>query len=162
MIRVYCSVNRSPFGKRGRAQQKIAALVREIDAAEEEHGDGSLVAVAERHGLDPQEVALVLNRGHGVYDLGDWRENYMPQLIETTTPEDIAICEQGKRELSNKVQSALSSLDLREAMIMRRRLMVDKCATLADIGSDLGVSRERVRQLEARAIGKLRARLGQA
>lgn len=148
-IRAYCAVNRSPFGKLGRSQQQIRRLLSEIDAAEEEFGDGALVAVALRHGLDPQTVALVLNSGDSHTDVTEWL------LVDSTTPEDILIEGQERKAVDDLVHDAVGKLLPREALIVQRRVMNDKRESLATIGRDLGVSRERVRQLEARAIGKL-------
>jgi len=66
--------------------------------------------------------------------------------------------------VSTRVQSALAGLDPRERYIMRMRAMADDPdeLSLAEIGRRLGVSRERARQLEARAMTKLRRLLGDA
>jgi len=56
---------------------------------------------------------------------------------------------------------ALRELSDRKRMIVRERLMSDEPRTLQELGVELGVSKERVRQLEERACGKLRARLEQ-
>ena len=44
-------------------------------------------------------------------------------------------------------------------MIIRKRRMVENGDTLEDLGKRLGVSKERVRQLESRAMGKLKESL---
>jgi RNA polymerase sigma-32 factor len=59
------------------------------------------------------------------------------------------------------VRDALSILDERERFILEQRYMGDVEVSLADLGRALGVSRERARQLEARAKEKMKARLGQ-
>ncbi len=59
------------------------------------------------------------------------------------------------------VSRALTGLDPRERYIVEHRLMADSEdeLSLADIGRTLGVSRERARQLEARAKKKLKTRI---
>ena len=62
-------------------------------------------------------------------------------------------------EIKEKLASALGQLDQRERYIVEQRYMGDKGVSLAAIGRTLGVSRERARQLEARAKQKLKQRL---
>jgi RNA polymerase sigma-32 factor len=59
------------------------------------------------------------------------------------------------------IAAALTGLDNRERYIVENRLMADNEdeMSLADIGRTLGVSRERARQLEARAKKKLKTRI---
>jgi len=66
-------------------------------------------------------------------------------------------------ELCASVRSALAELDERERYIVEHRLMADAedALTLAELGQQLGVSRERARQLEARAKRKLRSRFSE-
>ncbi|WP_119167135.1 RNA polymerase factor sigma-32 [Algihabitans albus] len=54
------------------------------------------------------------------------------------------------------LSEALGTLDRRERMIIEARRLTDEGATLEQLGTQLGVSKERVRQLEHRALGKLR------
>ncbi len=51
---------------------------------------------------------------------------------------------------------ALRQLDERERRIIRDRHLRDEAATLEDLGKKLGISKERVRQLETRAMAKLK------
>ncbi len=57
------------------------------------------------------------------------------------------------------VTRALATLNARERRIVRERLMTENPTTLEQLGQVLGVSKERVRQLEVRARSKLRASL---
>jgi RNA polymerase sigma-32 factor len=57
------------------------------------------------------------------------------------------------------LNDALTSLSERERRILRERRLVDEAATLEALGDRLGISKERVRQIESRALEKLRQAL---
>jgi RNA polymerase primary sigma factor len=61
-------------------------------------------------------------------------------------------------ELTRDVQRCVNALSPREALILRARVGLDtgEARTLEDIGRELQLSRERVRQIERRALEKLR------
>lgn len=66
------------------------------------------------------------------------------------------IGEERQRLLEEHLGGALEHLDQRERYIMEERYMKDESVSLAALGRELGVSRERARQLEARAKKKLK------
>lgn len=61
--------------------------------------------------------------------------------------------------LKSWLSEAMEGLNEREKLIVRQRRLADKGRTLEMIGQDLGISKERVRQLEAGALAKMRAKL---
>ncbi len=88
-------------------------------------------------------------------------ETRLSQLMEdpgTARPEDDVF----KKELVELTRQALSELPERERLILLKRfgVMGNEEMTLEEIGKILGLSRERVRQLEKEAKMKLRERLG--
>ncbi len=54
------------------------------------------------------------------------------------------------------IKQALKTLSDRETMIISERRLSDKTVTLEVLGKRLGISKERVRQIEHQALGKLR------
>lgn len=71
-------------------------------------------------------------------------------------PEDIAISMKDSQTRSAWLNKALGSLNEREQLIIRERHLTGETVTLEELGKSLGVSKERVRQLEQRAMGKLK------
>ncbi|MBF0425543.1 MAG: RNA polymerase factor sigma-32 [Magnetococcales bacterium] len=68
-----------------------------------------------------------------------------------------ALSREKQRILTRLIEQGLAGLDPRERQVVEARIMSDQPATLEDLGAQLRVSRERVRQLESRAMKKLRA-----
>ncbi len=63
--------------------------------------------------------------------------------------------------LAEHIETILPSLNEKERDILEQRLLADPPATLREIGEKYNISRERVRQLEARLLGKLREHLSE-
>lgn len=85
----------------------------------------------------------------------------MKDMLEDAGPgpeEEAAENQMGVR-VRRELARAMEVLDERERYVLERRSLDGSCSTLAEIGRDLGVSRERARQLQERARGKLRRRL---
>ncbi len=120
----------------------------------------SLAELAEATGLDPANVRLILERQPRAVSLdrpmGHDQESELGDLIEDThaTPEQLL----SRRELQRELQDLLDDLSQREATVIRLRFGLgdDTPHTLAEIGEGLHLSRERVRQIESRALRKLR------
>lgn len=81
---------------------------------------------------------------------------------EQLDPEAVAIALQERDQAQERVERALSELSERERRILWSRLGSDDPETLEQLGKRMGVSRERVRQLESRAREKVRRALDAA
>ncbi len=77
------------------------------------------------------------------------------------TPDETVWAERFRAQAAERVRRALDRLPEREAMIVRERLLVDDPVTLVAVGTRLGISKERVRQLEERARKRLREDLAE-
>jgi len=75
---------------------------------------------------------------------------------ERPDPEISLINKFDGRILLEQLSTALSTLPPRETFIIKRRFLTDRIRTRSDLGTELGVSKERVRQLEVRALTKLK------
>lgn len=71
-------------------------------------------------------------------------------------PEEVVIGTRDGAARSRCLAQALNELTPRERRIIHQRCLTEQGATLDEIGRELGVSKERVRQLEHRALLKLR------
>jgi len=76
------------------------------------------------------------------------------------TPEDALLAASEQRLWRRKLGSALKALPPRELAIIRRRFFSEKAPSRAALGAELGLSKERVRQLEVRALNRLKEILG--
>jgi RNA polymerase sigma-32 factor len=148
------------FFKLRRERTRIYSLV----------GDGELAdaLLAERVGVPPERIQefnqrlatrdVSLDRqvfSDGGTSLGDMLES--PNLTQEQAYLDI----QDESRMADIVRTALDTLDKREKLVVQEYLMSDDedKRSLAEIGRQLGVSRERARQLESRAKKKLRQRI---
>jgi len=93
----------------------------------------------------------------------DCRSGRLMEVVKSLSPnpEDAVLRAEATSRTSLAVLRALSTLDVRERYLVERRLMADleEQLSLAEIGRRFCVSRERARQIEARAIRRLRAAL---
>lgn len=83
----------------------------------------------------------------------DWM-GFLPD--EGPSPEEVVTGLKDAESRSRWLREAIGELSDREQTIIRRRRLVEDGATLEELGKVLGVSKERVRQLEHRALQKLK------
>jgi len=133
-------------------------------------GDGTAAdeLLATRLGLTLEQVQGMLRRLEArdvsldakMYE--DSGTAVLDTLVSPAQDQETSLAASGVQEkLKGAVREAIEELDDRERYIVENRLMADPEdeLSLAELGRRLGVSRERARQLEARAKKKLRGRL---
>ena len=84
----------------------------------------------------------------------DELQDFMPDTAPN--PEDVVIGLHDAQTRSRWLAEALNNLSPREQQIIRLRRLKEDGVTLEDLGKEFGISKERVRQLEQRAMKKLR------
>lgn len=118
--------------------------------------DSDILRIAALADLPPDRVRKTLAVPDDPLPMDD------PRVVEqvraaadegTPTPEGIAVVAQ----MQNLVREQVDRLAPREATVLRRRFGID-CDehTLEEVGKEFGVTRERIRQIEAKALRKLR------
>lgn len=88
---------------------------------------------------------------------GEWQELLAD---DRPSPEDVVIGQRDGATRARWLAEALSELNPRERIIIDQRRLREDGATLEELGRRLGVSKERIRQLEHRALQKLRQSMG--
>ena len=121
----------------------------------------SPIEVAKELGVDSEQVEWMLKVSWRPLSLeqpiGEEEDNEFGSFVEDenapspaqTVYEDL---------LKHKIEEVLSTLTPREQRILRLRfgLVNGKCYTLEEVGQKFGLTRERIRQIEARALRRLR------
>ena len=95
-----------------------------------------------------------LNDSVGADGEGEWQDFLVD---DTPGPEDIVVAVRDRAWRSGWLKQALADLTPRERTVIRARRLRENTLTLAALGTRLGISKERVRQIENEALAKLRA-----
>lgn len=125
-------------------------------------------AIANDLGVSSREVTEMEKRLAGA-DMAfdgapsdDEEHNFSPaQYLPSPNPDPAEIVETDdwQSQATNRLQGALAKLDARSQEILRARWLADKKETLQTLAKRYGISAERIRQIEQRAIGALRTEL---
>ena len=117
--------------------------------------------VAEEMGITPDKVREILKIAQEPVSLetpiGEEEDSHLGDFIEdedAPAPVDAA----SFLLLREQIESVLDTLNEREQRVLRLRFGLDdgKARTLEEVGREFGVTRERIRQIEAKALRKLR------
>ena len=96
--------------------------------------------------LDQREISL------DAPAYSDSDATLVEMLPGSAEPQDVVVARRRRQSgIELRLEGALSVLDDRERLIVEKRILSDDSASLASLGRELGVSRERARQLAARA-----------
>lgn len=159
------------------AQKKLFFNLRKVQAAAERAAAGRADALSQQELAETiarelevplDEAILMLGRMAGPDmslntpqgDEGDGRE-WIELIEDDGRPTEDAVLGrmEAERQLGILTQ-ALDALPERERRIIVRRHLHDEPQTLTELGQELGISKERVRQLEERALSRMREAIG--
>ncbi|MEW6314246.1 MAG: RNA polymerase sigma factor RpoH [Pseudomonadota bacterium] len=150
-----------------KAQRKLFFNLRSMKKGFAALGRDEVAEVARQLGVKPEEVVEMETRLGG-QDIAldpapDEDDAYSPiAYLAAEGAEISAILEQeeGQRLYGNGLEQALAGLDERSRRIVEARwLREHDSATLHDLAAEFGVSAERIRQIEQKALQKIKARL---
>jgi RNA polymerase sigma-32 factor len=149
-----------------RAERKLFfALNRAKRALEREGFMPQPALLAERLDVKPEDVESIenrlsqsdvsldapLSREDGSATLGDLQAAHAPSSEDLVASSDL------RAVFREHIEAFSKDIDPREEVILRTRLLADEPRTLQEIGDEFGLTRERVRQIEKRLIGRMGA-----
>lgn len=153
------------------AQKSLFFNLRRLRAKIDDTGDAVMTEenrkwVAEHLGVPERDVAAMASRLSAsdrslnaplATDADAQWQDLLPDEAETPDQQVEYAHDQARRKAW--IAEALKSLNERETMIILERRLTDDTITLEVLGKRLGISKERVRQIEHQALGKLRKAL---
>jgi RNA polymerase sigma-32 factor len=152
-----------------KAQRKLFFNLRSLKRSLATLGAEDVKAVARQLGVKPDDVVEMETRLTGkdiaLEPVGDDEEEAFAPIsylvAEGAEPGRILEHEEAARLRSSGLEKAMASLDPRSRRIIEARWLTEKeSATLHDLAAEFGVSAERIRQIEAKALGKMKGVIG--
>lgn len=153
------------------AQKSLFFNLRRLRAKIDDTGDGIMTQknktwVSEHLGVPLRDVENMaarlsasdrsLNAPMNVDGDAQWQD-LLPD--ESAQPHEEVMEARDTQRRREWIAEALESLNEREVLIIRQRRLTDETKTLEVLGRELGISKERVRQIEHKALEKLRKSL---
>ncbi|MFM1977092.1 MAG: hypothetical protein RL145_1938 [Pseudomonadota bacterium] len=155
------------------AQKSLFFNLRRLRALISDTGEAMMTRenreiIATKLGVSEREVEQMASRlsandrslnapmSDGVDGGGEWQD-FLPD--EGILPDQDVMERTDTERRTNWIQEALKSLNPRELAIIQERRLTDEGATLESLGVRMGISKERVRQIEHQAMKKLKAAL---
>ncbi len=153
-----------------KAQRKLFFNLRSMKPSSSTLQGDEVLAVAQQLGVKPEEVREMETRLSGAdvaLEAGpdDDEERFAPiaYLADPHAEPSEVIAQRQYAPLQDEgLHSALAKLDERSRAIVQRRWLTEgEAATLHELAAEYGVSAERIRQIEAKAMQKMRSQLAE-
>jgi RNA polymerase sigma-32 factor len=155
------------------AQKSLFFNLRRLRAAISDTGDAMMTRenreiIATKLGVSEREVEQMASRlsandrslnapmSEGLDGGGEWQDLLADEGI---LPDQDVMERSDARRRTLWIQEAMRSLNPRELMIIQERRLTEEGATLEALGVRMGISKERVRQIEHQAMKKLKSAL---
>ena len=147
-----------------KAQRKLFFNLRSMRSGLAPLSVDEVQRVATELRVKPEEVTEMESRLSGrdiAFEANDAEDSYAPVDYLTADPEaepsKLLEAEETERQRADGLKTALATLDDRSRRIIEARWLREKdAATLHDLAAEFGVSAERIRQIEAKALEKMR------
>lgn len=149
-------------------QRKLFFNLRSMKQSLDTMSQAEVNTVAKQLGVKPEEVVEMETRFSGrdvsLEPCSEDEDDFsspIHYLTDGSDPSQQVEQEQITRLYHDKLQESLASLDERSRHIIEARWLREQdTATLHELADELGVSAERIRQIEAKAIQKIRDKVG--
>ena len=146
-----------------KAQRKLFFNLRSMKSGLAPMKSGDVDRIATELNVKPADVVEMETRMSGqevAFEADDEDDGYAPVHYladHGAEPSRVLEEEESARLQASGLESALASLDARSRRIVEARWLREKdAATLHELAAEFGVSAERIRQIEAKALGKMR------
>ncbi len=158
LLRLGKTQERILFGKLRTARNDLEAKLHR-DATYEELGEALGISADVAAKMEQRIIYRDLSLDSPLGE--DGVETFLDHTIDTNTPDALTLLElkQEQQRLHIAIGELMKSMKPKEKMVVLERIMNEEPKTLDSLGKKYGISRERVRQIEARVIEKIKVQL---